>query len=151
MKKCSICGRDTITKCPTCGTDIRGGLCVDRTETYEDEYENYYSKPVHDCLTSNENYQLPLYCRECGNPFPWTESLISKVSSALSSIKDLDQNQVAYLMELLPDLVIDNNKTQEAANQLHYFLINSKETIAEGIKGIIIDVIAESVKRILFP
>lgn len=36
------------------------------------------------------------------------KSLISKVGSALSSIKDLDKNQVAYLMELLPDLVIDN-------------------------------------------
>ncbi len=151
MKKCSICGKDTITKCPTCGTDIQGGLCVDRTETYEDEYENYHSEKVHDCITSNENYQLPLYCRECGNPFPWTEILISKVSFALSSIKDLDQNQVAYLMELLPDLVIDNNKTPEAVNQLRYFLRNSKKTIVEGIKEIFIEVVAESVKRILYP
>lgn len=54
-------------------------------------------------------------------------------------------------MELLPDLVIDNNKTPEAVNQLRYFLRNSKKTIVEGIKEIFIEVVAESVKRILYP
>lgn len=54
-KRCGICGKETITKCPICGDPIPGRII------YKDFRDNTVWGPP-----SN-------YCNNCGNPYPWAK------------------------------------------------------------------------------
>lgn len=99
MKKCSICGADTITECPVCGHPIRGGLCVDILIDYLDDYDRYQTEVDHQCV-SNGDYSLPNFCAECGNPFPWMEQKTALIKTELLR-SGIEEQQIEYLMELL--------------------------------------------------
>lgn len=147
MKKCSICGADTITECPVCGHPIRGGLCVDTIVGYYD-----YDQPEmkHQCISTKSGYSLPNYCEECGHPFPWMEQKIARIKTELLR-SGIEEQQIEYLMELLPDLITDNSKTKYAVMQFQKIMSHLKENAVGCVKEIFIEVLAEGAKRMIFP
>lgn len=56
-KHCNKCGEGTIVKCLNCETGIRG----------------YYSVPG---IVSFSPYDVPSFCHNCGEAFPWTQKLL---------------------------------------------------------------------------
>lgn len=55
QKYCEQCGEETITECQNCGAKIRG---------------NY---DVQGVVTAGGPKDVPKYCHECGEPYPWEE------------------------------------------------------------------------------
>ena len=53
VKRCPTCGAVTISQCPKCGGEIHG---------YEHIPGHIFLVPI----------ELPEYCHECGEPYPWT-------------------------------------------------------------------------------
>lgn len=150
MKKCSICGADTITECPACGHPIRGGLCVDTITNYLDDYERCQTEVEHQCFSTRDDYSLPNFCAECGYPFPWMEQKVARIKNELLRT-GIEEQQIEHLMELLPDLITDNPKTQYAVTQFQKIVGNLKESAAGCVKEIFIEVLAEGAKRMIFP
>lgn len=149
MKKCSICGADTITECPVCGHPIRGGLCVDTIVDYLDDYDHYQTEVDHQCVSSKSGYSLLNYCEECGHPFPWMEQKTARIKTELLR-SGIEEQQIDYLMELLPDLITDNPKTKYAVTQFQKIVGHLKENAAGCVKEIFIGVLAEGAKRMIF-
>lgn len=54
-KFCTVCGGETVTKCPSCDSPIRG----------------LYRVPN---IASKHLQQAPSYCHNCGKPYPWTQA-----------------------------------------------------------------------------
>lgn len=52
-KRCSECGSETITTCPSCNSKIQG----------------YHHTPG---VIGFFDSELPAHCHECGKPYPWT-------------------------------------------------------------------------------
>lgn len=150
MKKCSICGADTITKCSACGHPIRGGLCVDAITNYSGNYNRYQTETEHQCFSTKCDYSLPNYCEECGHPFPWMEQKTARIKNELLR-SGIEEKQIEYLMELLPDLITDNPKTQYAVTEFQKIMGHLKENAASCVKEIFIEVLAEGAKRMIFP
>ena len=150
MKKCSICGADTITECPACGHPIRGGLCMDTIVDYLDDYDHYQTEVNHQCVSTKGGYSLPNYCEECGHPFPWMEQKTARIKDELLR-SGIEEQQIDYLMKLLPDLITDNPKTQYAVTQFQKIVGNLKESAAGCVKEIFIEFLAEGAKRMIFP
>lgn len=150
MKKCSICGADTITECPACGHPIRGGLCVDTITDYLDVCDRYQTEIEHRCFSTRDDYSLPNFCAECGHPFPWMEQKVARIKNELLR-NGIEEQQINYLMELLPDLITDNPKTQYAVTQFKKIVDHLKENAAGCVKEVFIEVLAEGAKRMMFP
>ena len=63
----------------------------------------------------------------------------------------IEEQQIEYLMELLPDLITDNSKTKYAVMQFQKIMSHLKENAVGCVKEIFIEVLAEGAKRMIFP
>lgn len=58
-KFCDKCGKATITRCPSCGTDIKGDYHMDD-------------------VIGGPTTPVPMNCHNCGKAYPWKLKLSSK-------------------------------------------------------------------------
>ena len=73
---CSKCGKPTISECTHCGSPLHG----------------MYEIPGVVCLGAK--YHKDLYCYNCGNPYPWTESIINSAVEILSLDEELSKENI---------------------------------------------------------
>ena len=128
---CDKCGSSTIHQCPNCNNNIQGDYIV----------EGYFS--------IGHEPHLPNYCLHCGHPFPWTESRLDAAKDLVMATEELEEKEL--LVQSLPDLVADTPRTSLAASRWKKALIKVGGYTAEAFREILIDVLSESAKKILFP
>ncbi|GEM_PF-967428 len=68
--RCPKCGEETITQCPSCGTQIQGHLHIPGVG---------YSGPS----------SPPAHCHNCGEPYPWTQRRKDKLPGQPQSASEL--------------------------------------------------------------
>lgn len=100
-KFCKDCGAETINKCLNCGTDIRG---------------DYHVNGVI-CL-GGERMKAPLYCHNCGKPFPWTEDELEAARIAIDEDDRLKPEDKEKLKMSLPDLIAETPSTSLAVSRM---------------------------------
>jgi hypothetical protein len=131
QKHCHICGAPTINLCPQCQTPIRGH--------YMDDY------------SFMGNYIRPSFCINCGNPFPWTELKLKaahEFAQEIDGISDEDRN---ILKSNIDDLVKDTPSGNLAAARVKKILQKVGPPVASVFREILIDVLSETAKKMLFP
>lgn len=153
---CLICPEETISMCPSCNTPIRGGhySLVTWSTTYagsiispkDPQIRTHYQD-----LTTLDNYQIPAYCHKCGNPYPWTKSLLEEANTIIDSFdSELNEEQRAILKERFPDLLTDNPKRTSAMLQYNQ-LINGLKGIGSILgKELLIDLLKKHVPETIF-
>lgn len=127
---CNKCGKKTITKCPHCDKNIRG---------------QYWGGSF-----STEQFIAPSYCQECGKPFPWTEI---KINSAIEYSKEfggLDNEEANDLENSIKDILSNTPRTQLGASRFKKIMAKVGSESASAIREIIIDVVSESAKKIIW-
>ena len=128
---CNKCGSATIHKCPNCEENIQGDYIV------------FGVPPI------SSKKHAPVYCSNCGQPFPWTESRLQAARELAEEMEDLYKNE--ELVESLPDLISDNPRTTVAATKWKKALSQVGRYTAEAFREILVDIVSESAKKILFP
>lgn len=124
---CSKCGAKTITECPNCGTNIRG----------------YYDSGG----ISIREYIVPLYCHECGSPYPWTEAKLEAMHELIQEDENTSEEEKERLIEVLPALVVDTPQTKLAETRMKKFFAKAGSFVVEGMRSIIVDVASETIKK----
>lgn len=129
---CSKCSAKTITNCPNCNDPIPG----------------YYDVPG---VFSFGETSIPRFCRNCGNPYPWTETALEAARTLINEDENLSSDDKQKFSETLPDLIVESPtpKTQLAATRFKRFLSKSVSYTAEGLREIIVDIASESIKKSL--
>ena len=128
------CGQPTITKCPHCQENIQG------------DYERPGFYPI-----NGRHYKPPAYCVNCGNPYPWTLARVKAAEELIAEDEELNNQEKRILKKSLPDLVNDTPGTQLAATRFRKFMKKAALITGEGLKQILIDIISESTRKLLWP
>lgn len=128
---CSDCGAKTISSCPSCNTPIRG--------KYNDEYVVYV-----------QEYKAPAYCFSCGNPFPWTQSRIDAINELIEFDNQLSNDKKSYINNNINALTVDTPKTKVVATKIKFYLSETANATGNAIKDILVDIISETAKKIIF-
>lgn len=128
---CSDCGAKTISACPNCNTPIRGD--------YNDEYALYTTE-----------YKRPSYCFACRNPFPWTQSSIEAIQELIDFDEQLSQEGKDYIDNNISALTTDIPKTKVVATKFKYYLSETANATGNAVKDILVDIISETAKKIIF-
>jgi hypothetical protein len=126
---CSLCGQKTITKCLKCKADIPG---------------HYRAEGV---ISWSGSGPAPAFCHKCGSGYPWTESRLSAAREYVRELERLNDNEKGILERSLDDLVSDTPKTQLAAVRFKQYAAKAGHVAMEGLKAILIDVMAETAKK----
>ncbi len=127
-KFCSDCGAKTITKCTSCDSPIRG--------RYRD------SMSVSDTPVSR-------FCENCGKSYPW---VLTKIEAAreLADEFDLSDDDKELLKKSIDEIVTETPKTEVGAIRFKKIMVKLGKESAEGFKKILIDIISETAKKILY-
>lgn len=125
---CDQCGKSTITACPSCKCAIKG-------------YNH----------ASNVGMKLPIpsYYNNCGHPYPWTTIKI-EVAKELANELDLNDSDKITFSENFESILHDSPKTILAANRIKNVLSKASKSVPEAFYKLLVDVISETAKKILF-
>jgi hypothetical protein len=126
---CDICGSRTTTACDCCCQSIRGRMRGS---------------------LSASAISAPPFCQYCGTAFPWTAS---KLEAARELVDELGLNipEKSLLNESIDDLVRDTPKAQAAAVRFSRLTERAKPVVKEGFKTLLVEVVSESVKKLMWP
>ena len=130
---CPKCGKPTILACPSCNESIRG-YCH-----------------IQGVISAGSDFDLPSYCRKCGNPFPWTEARLTAATELVNDAEFLDKAEKAQLIETFPDIVADSPRTQVAATRASRLMKKAGMSVAGVLRDMFVDIASEAAKKILFP
>lgn len=124
---CSKCGAPVISKCPNCGSTIRG------------RSDGSYGFMV--------EYTVPGYCRDCGKPYPWIDAAIQATVDLLAEDDSMSDKDREKLIEILPDAVTETPRSQLATARIKKALASLGNFAAEGLKQFLLDFGCEIVKQ----
>jgi hypothetical protein len=95
-------------------------------------------------------FTLAAYCGDCGATFPWTSRAI-EASKELAIVLNIQENDRNELPELIENLVRQTPRTSVAAIKLRALLQKTGPLAMEGFKQILIGVVTEGAKKLVWP
>lgn len=130
--RCSQCGTKTITKCPSCSSDIRG------------EY-------IHpDYPPTNFDFKAPSYCIACGEPYPWTSERIQAAIKLADELDGLTNTQKEQLKATIPELIKNGPSVVLAETRFKKLITKTGETGFQLMKAVLIDIVSETIRKTVF-
>jgi hypothetical protein len=128
---CSRCGEATITHCPNCTSGIRGSYDVEG-------------------FLSLAEYTPPAFCFNCGSPFEWTRRRIASAVELVEIDGRLTPEEVTQFRMDVTELTKDGPKTQVASVRFKKIMSKVGESIADGVRKIVVDVLSEAAKKTIW-
>jgi len=130
---CDKCGAATITSCKDCNADIQG----------------YYNVPG--VISVGPETQAPAFCPNCGKPYPWTKTKIQAAQDLTQELENISDEEKNILSQSIDDIVKDSPRTTLAATRFKKILIKAGSHAGAAFKDILVDVLSETAKKILWP
>lgn len=130
QKRCSQCGKPTLSACPACGATIRG-------------------KYHHPRVTDLTRMVAPAYCHECGQPYPWTAERLATARAIVAEAEGLDAASKGVFNDNVQDLVGEQPRTALAAQRVNRVLARLGKPVAATVRGLLVDIASETAKKII--
>ena len=129
---CGKCGAETLFDCPSCKEKLRG---------------DYHVPGVISFLP----FKPPSFCPRCGKAFPWTTSALLAARMLAEETQGLSVSEREELSQSLDGLVRDTPQTTVAATKFKRLAVKAGKGVAEGFKQVLVDVVSETAKKIIWP
>lgn len=129
-KHCSKCGEETISACLNCDASIRG---------------KYHVPGVF----VKSNYQSPLYCYECGKPYPWTVSKMKAIQDFAQEIEGIGIEEQKIIEDNIKEVTISSPQTDVAALRLKKVLSKVSGVMGNKLQEMIVAITSETAKKII--
>lgn len=133
QKHCSKCGKQTYSFCLNCKSPIHGLIKIDGV-----------------FFANSRPYSKPLYCYECGSPYPWTQYILNSAVELLSLDNSLDEESKELIKNAIPNLLTDTPATPIAVAQYNKGLEKADTILTNSITALLTDFLCSSAKKLLF-
>lgn len=130
---CTKCGQKTFSYCLKCDAPIHG---------------KYEKTGVMDL---SGYYEMPYYCYNCGEPYPWTQKILDNAEELIALDDAIAEESKRLIMEAIPDLLVESPTTPVAAAKYRVGISKAGKTLKEMLHNLLVDVISETAKKIIFP
>lgn len=126
---CEECGSPTITACPECASPIQG---AGRNSMFD-------------------HFTVPKFCAKCGSPYPWTKAKLQAALDLTKEVENLDNDEKVMLEKSIDDLVKDTPDKVVAAIRFKKLMVKVGQGASSAFREILVDVVSESAKKLLWP
>ena len=92
---------------------------------------------------------LPIFCPDCGTPYPWTEAKLKAAQELSDELEDLSQEEREILKKSLDDIVRDTPQTTVAATQFKKIVAKVGKIAAEQLRELVVEIASETAKKII--
>jgi len=95
--------------------------------------------------------KAPAFCPNCGKPYPWTEVKIQTAHELAQELDNISDGDKEILTQSINEIVKDSPKTTLAATRFKKILSKTSTPIMGAFKDILVDIVSETVKKLLWP
>lgn len=119
-KACSICGSHVISACPVCKAPLRGAYYARKPMYGSANYDIWSgtsSKAPIIGYTDQRiahDVNIPAYCHNCGEPYPWTVARLQAFETIVDSLDDVSPELKTKLKEFFPDIITQTPRSELA-------------------------------------
>lgn len=152
-ERCPQCGAITIHECPHCKAPIDGCYHeISVTTTSLNVLTGAHTNRANErCLTRNR-FQVPSHCRECGEPYPWTQKTLSDTANLIENeMSELTSDEQADFKSSLPNIMFETSETKLSAERIAKYLGKVSSLAKEGFKHNVFNLASECAKRLIWP
>ena len=121
-KFCDICGKETITKCPNCDSEIQGDPILKDS--------------------------APNYCYSCGKPYPWTENKKKVAQEIIKELENIANEDKTILTKSIEDITADSIATDLAVIRVKKIIKKCTESVGKILYKVFIDISSETAKKL---
>jgi hypothetical protein len=129
---CDKCGEATVMACPDCESPIQG---------------QYHCPGVIGFF----KYHAPHYCHNCGKPFPWTSRALEAARQLALDDDTLSDDESERFAKDLVEVTRETPQAKASANRIKKMLATMSVGTASAIRDILVDIVSESVKKMMWP
>ena len=129
-KFCKDCGCKAINNCIKCDSKIKGHYSTDSL--------------------SIRAFVVPLFCDECGSPYPWTTSKLSSAAELVELSNSLNLKELEEFNINLEAIVMRSPNTVVAQSKIKRQLSKLGGEVVNGLKEILIGVISKTISMSIF-
>jgi hypothetical protein len=99
---------------------------------------------------SFQEYTPPLFCHNCGTPFPWTQRKIDAAVELTEVTTNLSGDEVKQFRSDLEELTKNTPKMQVSAYRFKETMKKVGSATASGVRDIVVDVLSETAKKVIW-
>ena len=96
-------------------------------------------------------FTTPNFCPDCGKPYPWTEAKLKAAQELANELDNLNPEERSLLKKSLDDIVRDTPQTTVAATRFKRLVAKAGKPAAEAFRKLLVDVLSETAKKIIYP
>ena len=93
---------------------------------------------------------LPIFCPDCGKPYPWTEAKLKAAKELTDLLEELEPEEREILKKSFNDIVRDTPQTTVAATRFKRLAAKAGKVAADGLKDILVDIASETAKKLIW-
>lgn len=92
---------------------------------------------------------LPIFCPDCGKPYPWTEAKLKAARELTDLLENLSLKERDILKKTFDDIIRDTPQTAVAATKFKRLAAKVGKVAAEQLRQLIVDIASETAKKII--
>lgn len=123
---CQECGAETIIACPNCDTKIRGAQIGVRQSILQARTDAH-------TICREIPADVPCYCQNCGEAYPWTQKKISTAIQILAEFGDLSEAEKDTLEQDVENIAKDVPEAELSARRIRRIWARGKSVGYEVI------------------
>ena len=140
-KFCQECGAATISACPSCSEGIQGDP-IEVRQSWTSPGRRGGSKMV-----SGRPVDVPDYCSNCGEPYPWTKNKIVIAIQMFAEFGKLDEEEKGTIEQDIKNIAKDIPQAELSAMRIKRIWENYGEIAYKVIMEFASKTAAEVLKR----
>ncbi|MFC2060747.1 DUF2321 domain-containing protein [Chloroflexota bacterium] len=94
---------------------------------------------------------LPIFCPDCGKPYPWTEAKLRAAQELTDLQEDLSLEEREILKKSIDDIVRDAPQATVAVSWFKRLVAKVEPVAADMYREILLPLLSEAVKRQIWP
>lgn len=127
------------TYCEKCGAGM-----LDRCQSCQAPIKEWHISAAY---LGTPKYDRPAYCKNCGEPYPWTAAALESASMLIQEDDKLNADLQEKTIEILPDIITETPKTNLAVVRLKKVLSAAGRFTADSLRQFAIDFGCELAKQ----
>jgi len=149
---CDKCGAQAITNCQYCNAIIRGYYHKGRftMEKYDRRIREALDAIPDPMLDYNTTLTRPIFCPDCGKPYPWTEAKLKAAQELADELDNLSPEERDLLKKSLDDIMLDTPQTIVAATRFKKIAAKAGKATVKELRKLVVDIASETAKKIIF-
>ncbi len=92
---------------------------------------------------------LPIFCHDCGKPYPWTEAKLKAAREYSDELENLSPEERDLLKKSIDDIVRETPQTPVAATRFKKIVAKVGKVAAQQLRKLVVDIASETAKKII--